>query len=151
MQESKLIRYELGSRSATAIATASHGYDLAPDAEMLAISAVDPAAKVETIRIITKDGQALRDIVRLKPKERIFCITWSSDGKWIYFGRQSEKGIDIHRVPAAGGNSVPTGLHTDALTDIAVNPGGTKIAYYDRAGSDLWRVDGIPEALSKLP
>ena len=148
---SKLIRYDLASRSATAIAIVNHSYDLAPGGEMLAISGADPASKVETIRMITKDGQAVRDVVRLKPEERIVGMTWSSDGKWIYFGRQSQGGIEIHRVSPAGGSSVSTGVRTRALTDIAVHPSGTKIAYFDRAGSDLWRVDGIVEALAKLP
>jgi Tol biopolymer transport system component len=147
----KLIRYDLASRSATPIATVNHSYDLAPTGDLLGASAVDPASKVETIRILTKDGQTVRDVVRLNPDERIIGVTWSSDGKWIYFGRQSRDGVEIHRVSPAGGNSIPTGVRTSALTDIAVHPSGTKIAYFDRGGSDLWRVDGIAEALAKLP
>jgi Tol biopolymer transport system component len=148
---SKLIRYDLASRSVTAIANANQIYDLSPDGELLALSALDPVSNIATIRIITKGGQPLRDVIRLTPQERIIGMTWSPDGKWIYFGRGSHGGVEIHRVSPAGGNSVFTGLRTGAMTDIVLHPSGTKIAYFDRGGSDLWRVDGIDEALAKLP
>ena len=148
---SSLIRYDLASRSATAIAAVNHYYDLDPDGEMLAISGIDPASKGATLRIITKDGQPLRDVIRLNPQERIFGITWSPDRKWIYFGRGSRLGVEIHRVSVAGGDSTFTGLRSGAMTDIVLHPNGTKIAYFDRSGSDLWRVDGIDELLARLP
>lgn len=148
---SKLIRYDLASRSKTAIGIVNQNYDLSPDGQLLAISALDPRSKIELLRIITKDGQLVRDVIRLNPEERILGMDWSSDGKWIYFGRGSEHGVEIHRVSPGGGNSVFTGLRTGAMTDIVLHPKGTKIAYFDRGGSDLWRVDGIDEALAKLP
>jgi Tol biopolymer transport system component len=148
---SKLIRHDLTSRSGTALATGNPVCDLSPDGQLLAVSALDPTSKVEILRIITKDGQLLRDVVRLSPEERIMGMAWSSDGKWIYFGRGSRLGVEIHRVSAAGGDSTFTGLRTGALTDISLHPNGTKIAYFDRSGSDLWRVDGIDELLAKLP
>ena len=117
---------------------------------MLAVSVLDPTSKMELLRIITKDGQLLRDVIRLNPGERILGMAWSSDGKWIYFGRAGKEGVEIHRVSPTGGNSVFTGLRTGAMTDISLHPNGTKIAYFDRGGSDLWRVDGIDDALGKL-
>lgn len=148
---SKVIRYDLTSRSGTVLATVNPIYDLSPDGQLLAVSVLDPSSKLEILRIITKDGQVLRDVIRLNPEERILGMAWSSDGKWIYFGRGSRLGVEIHRVSVAGGDSTFTGLRTGALTDIFLHPNGTKIAYFDRSGSDLWRVDGIDELLAKLP
>jgi len=148
---SKLIGYDLTSRSGTTLATMNQFYDLSRDGQFLAVAASDPTSKIEMIRIITNDGQLLRDVIRLNPEERILGMAWSSDGKWIYFGRGSSLGVEIHRVSPAGGKSVFTGLRTGAMTDISLHPNGTKIAYFDRGGSDLWRVDGIDEALAKLP
>ena len=95
---SKLIRYDLTSQSATALATENQIYDLSPDGQLLAVSALDPTSKIELLRIITKDGQLLRDVIRLKPEERILGMAWSSDSKWIYFGRARKEGVEIHRV-----------------------------------------------------
>src|SRR5690242_16093469 len=140
----RLIRYELASRSASTLQTAvNQVYALAPDGELLAISTLDVESKTETLRIITKDGLPVREVVRLKPEERILGMAWSADGKWIYFGRGTRQGVEIHRVSPAGGSSVSTGIRTGAMTDIVLHPRGTKIAYFDRVGSDLWRVDGI--------
>jgi len=148
---SKLIGYDLTSRSGTALATVNQFYDLSRDGQFLAVAASDPTSKIEMIRVITKDGQLLRDVIRLNPEERILGMAWSSDGKWIYFGRGSSLGVEIHRVSPAGGKSVFTGLRSGAMTDISLHPNGTKIAYFDRGGSDLWRVDGIDEVHAKLP
>jgi Tol biopolymer transport system component len=148
---SKLIRYDLASRTATTIATVNRAYDLASSGEMLAISTPDPSSKTETLRIVSKDGHVLRDLVRLKPEEQIVALTWSSDGRWVYFGLLSKGGADIRRISPSGGNSVSTGLRIGYLMHIAVHPSGAKIAYFYRSTGDLWRVDGITEALAKLP
>jgi Tol biopolymer transport system component len=148
---SKLVRYDLTSRTATTIATVNRAYDVASNGEMLAISSPDPSSRTETLRILSKDGQVLRDLVRLKPEERIVALTWSSDGKWIYFGLLSKGGADIRRISPAGGNSVPTGLRIGYLMHMAVHPSGAKITYFHRSAGELWRVDGISEALAKLP
>jgi hypothetical protein len=148
---SKLIRYDLASRTAMTIATANRVYDLASSGEMLAIAAPDPSTTTETLRIVSRDGQVLRDLVRLKPDERIVALTWSFDDKWIYYGVLSKGGADIRRISSAGGNSVSTGLRIGYLMHMAVHPSGAKIAYFHRSPGELWRVDGISEALAKLP
>jgi Tol biopolymer transport system component len=147
----KLIRYDVSSGLARSIAVVSHNYDLSPDGEHLVIPAVDSVSKAAAVRIITKDGQPVRDLIRLKPEERILGVTWSPDGKWIYFGRGGDSGPEIHRVAVSGGASTSTGLQTTGWPDIAVHPSGSRIAYLGRGGAELWRVDGLSEALTRLP
>jgi phosphoserine phosphatase RsbU/P len=77
----KLIRHDLRSGKAVTIATVTHSFDLAPDGKQLAIPSVDVASKTPTLRIITTDGQPVRDLVRLKPEERIGGLTWSARRK----------------------------------------------------------------------
>ena len=100
---SKLIRYDLASRMAKSIATVNHTYDLAPDGSQLVIPFFDSSAKVMIVRVIDKDGQPVRQLVRLQPEERVTSLAWSPDGKWIYFARGTRMGVEIHRVPATEG------------------------------------------------
>ena len=76
----KLIRHDLTSGKAVPYRHLSQAYDLAPDGKHLVIPFFDGASKIPTIRIITKDGQPVRDLVRLKPEERVRGLTWSPDG-----------------------------------------------------------------------
>ena len=71
MTGGKLIRYDLGSGAGTTIAIVNHVYDLAPDGEHLVIPFFDASAKAMTLRVITKDGHNVRELVRLRPDERV--------------------------------------------------------------------------------
>lgn len=147
---SRLIRYDLESGTAAFIATVNHTYDVSPDGEQLVIPFVDAASKSTLLRIINREGQPVRDLVRIKPTETIHAISWSPDGRWIYFGKGTESDIEIVRVSVAGGDPVPTGLRTFGFPDIVVHPSGKKIVYLDRVAGELWRVDGVEEALARM-
>jgi Tol biopolymer transport system component len=147
---SRLIRYDLPSGTAVPIATADSTYDLSPDSEQLVIPFVDTTSKTAGLRIINRNGQPVRDVVRLKPDERIAVVAWSPDGQWIYFGRGSDRAIEIDRVSVTGGNPTSTGLRTSGFPDLAVHPSGKQLIYMDRAPSELWRVDGIEGALARV-
>jgi Tol biopolymer transport system component len=147
---SKLIRYDLTSGTRVPIATVDHTFDVSPDGEQLVIPFLDPASKRVAIRIIDKAGNQIRDLLRLNPDERIVRVVWSPDGKWIYFGKGTDQTVEIDRVSIAGGKPMRTGLLPSGVPDIEIHPDGTKIAYLDRGASELWRVDGIDEALARL-
>ena len=110
----------------------------------------DGASKTPTIRIITKDGQPVRDLVRLKPGERIHGLTWSPDGEWIYFGLGAQTETELRRVPVSGGPVTDTGLRTSMWPDFVVHPKGTHLAFLKRAPTEMWRVDGVRVALARL-
>lgn len=147
----KLIRHDLTTGAAQSIATINHNYDLSPDGEYLVVPFFEKVANVMVLRVITQGGQPVRDLIRMKPGEHIRGLAWSPDGRWIYFGRGNERGLDIHRVAASGGASISTGLRTSSIPDLIVHPDGTRIAYLDRGSTELWRIDGVNEALARLP
>jgi len=147
---SRLIRYDLPSGTAVPIATVDSTYDLSPDSEYLVIPFVDTTSKNAGLRIINRNGQHVRDVARLKPDERIAVVAWSPDGQWIYFGKGSERAIEIDRVSVAGGNPTSTGLRTSGSPDLVVHPSGKQLIYLERAPSELWRVDGIEGALARV-
>lgn len=147
---SRVIRYDLLSGTAVPIAAADNTYDLSPDGEQLVIPFVDATSKTAGLRIINQNGQPVRDVVRLKPDERIAVVAWSPDGQWIYFGRGSERAIEIDRVSVAGGNPTSTGLRTSGFPDLGVHPSGKQLVYMEHAPSELWRLDGIDRALASM-
>jgi Tol biopolymer transport system component len=147
---SKLIRYDVTSGAGVPIATVDHTYDISPDGEQLVIPFLDAASKRVAIRIIDKNGRPIRDLVRLNPDERTVRVAWSPDGKWIYFAKGTDQAVEIDRVSVAGGKPMPTGLRISGTPDFDIHPDGTKIAYLNRGASELWRVDGINEALARL-
>jgi Tol biopolymer transport system component len=151
MAQSKLIRYDLGVGRGVSIATVSYPYDLAPDGDHLVIPLLDTASKRMTIQVIMSDGQPVRELVRLRPDERVMSLAWAPDGKWIYFGRGTDAGVEIHRVAANGGVTTFTGLRTSTWPELVVHPSGNQIALTDSSGTELWRVDGLLPILARLP
>jgi Tol biopolymer transport system component len=148
---SKLMRYDLVSGRGSPIATVNQTYDLAPDGDHLVIPLLDAASKRMTIQVITSDGQPVRELVRLGPDERVMSLAWAPDGKWIYFGRGTEAGVEIHRVAATGGATTFTGLRTSTWPDLVVHPDGNQVAFLDTSGTELWRVEGLSPILARPP
>jgi len=146
----RLMRRDLISETAQSIATLSHVYDLAPDGEHLVIPVIETGTNQMVLRIITKDGKPMRDIVRFAPDERISGLCWSPDGKWIYFGRMADAKAELYRVSVGGGAPKATGLRVAVFADLAVHPKGDRIAYSAPQRTDLWRLDGVADARARL-
>ncbi len=89
-----------------------------------------------TILVVPAAGGSAREIFRLREDEQIQelgGLTWSSDGKWVYFCRGKYRrygdNIELWRVSAAGGEPQFMGLKMDGLRDLAVSPDGSQLAF----------------------
>jgi Tol biopolymer transport system component len=74
---------------------------------------------------------------------RIGTLTWSPDGKYVFFVRADQKSERqmLFRVPSAGGEPQETGISTPGtLKNPDVHPDGRRIAYTttQRVPSELW-------------
>jgi dipeptidyl aminopeptidase/acylaminoacyl peptidase len=72
--------------------------------------------------------------------------TWSHDGRWIYFESEREDGVQIWRIPAAGG---PASRLTKNTGVVALESVDGKLLYYSKVSEPgLWSmpVEGGPES-----
>jgi Tol biopolymer transport system component len=72
--------------------------------------------------------------------------TWSHDGRWIYFESEREDGVQIWRIPAAGG---PASRLTKTTGVVALESVDGKLLYYSKVSEPgLWSmpVEGGPES-----
>jgi Tol biopolymer transport system component len=62
--------------------------------------------------------------------------TWSHDGKWIYFESEREDGLEIWKVPAAGGNATRLTKNGGAMALESLD--GKLLFYSNNAAPGLW-------------
>jgi hypothetical protein len=93
-----------------------------PSNDQIAVHAWDPADKVARLFTVRADGSDYTELMKgLRGGIRIPKLTWSADGRWVYFtvlGDKDERGEEKHRVmriAAAGGTPEFTGIEVTRL------------------------------------
>jgi Tol biopolymer transport system component len=83
------------------------------------------------LRVVPTNGGDARELARFEQPVRQNqprCITWSPDGRYVYYCRSdSNDVVETFRVPVTGGASTSTGLKGPGAGDIEISPDGTRI------------------------
>ena len=137
-----------------------YGFAVSPDNHTLAIVAgVNNDCRLFTIGL---DGSSEHELYRFKLTYWGWAqvVTWTHDGRSIYFGLEGEAGTaearvnHIMRIPASGGDPEPVGVSIRANAIrlpqfIGLSPDDSQILYStDEANVDqVWALDNVQAAL----
>ena len=108
-QEGRLYRFDISSRSATAINTGfatrnNNDHVLSFDGRMMAIShhaAEDSGASI-VYTVPTTGGTP----TRVTAKGPSYLHGWSPDGRWLVYTGQRTGELDVYKIPVGGGNEI---------------------------------------------
>jgi Tol biopolymer transport system component len=127
---------------------------LSPDGKALALLMAVRSGKSVSSRILivptdgTKETQIFED-QHPSDLRAHYGITWSPDGKYVYFTRGAtvEK-CQLWRMPVTGGSPEPTGLISPMLRSASIGPGGkTTFAGGVPETFELWALDNLQSIL----
>jgi Tol biopolymer transport system component len=127
-----------------------------PDGRTLAYATqeVDGRARHAILRV--RDGSGTtRELMRAEAPDWLMLQSWAPDGRSVYVVRQfrgrpgaASERREIWRVPIDGSPPLSTGLRTQLLRDVAVNPDGRTLAYVD--GAPTWQIVAM-EGIAQSP
>ena len=144
-QEGRLYRFDLATRSASAINTGfatrnNNDHVLSFDGRMLGLShhtAEDSGASI--IYTVPASGGAPRRVTAKGPS---YLHGWSPDGRWLVFTGQRNDELDVYRIPASGGDELRL-TSTPGLDDGPEYTPDGKYIYFNssRTGRmQIWRM-----------
>jgi len=111
-------------------------------------SACDPTALVEGRRTPGFSGQYEIYVIHSSagPPQRLtrhpsndVAPSWSSDGKWVYFGSSRSGTYQLYKMPAAGGEALQL-TRKGGYAALESPDGKTLYCAKDFAGASIWRV-----------
>ena len=146
VQEGRIYRFDLASRTAAAINTGfatrnNNDHVLSFDGRMLAISnhLPDDSGAASIVYTVPVSGGTPRRITAKGPS---YLHGWSPDGRWLVYVGQRNGEYDIYKIPAAGGEEIR--LTTSAGLDDGpeYSPDGRYIYFSSvRSGRmQIWRM-----------
>jgi TolB protein len=109
VQEGRLYRFDLSSRSAAAINTGfatrnNNDHVLSFDGQMMAIShhAVEDSGASIVYTVAATGGTP----TRVTAKGPSYLHGWSPDGRWLVYTGQRNGEFDVYKIPATGGDEI---------------------------------------------
>ena len=144
-QEGRLYRFDLASRSATAINTGfatrnNNDHVLSFDGRMLGLShhaAEDSGASI--IYTVPTTGGTPTRVTANGPS---YLHGWSPDGRWLVYTGQRGRELDVYKIPVTGGDEIRL-TNTPGLDDgPEFTPDGTYIYFNSSRGGrmQIWRM-----------
>jgi Tol biopolymer transport system component len=131
---------------------------VSPDGTMVALpcrTRSGSAQNLQGIRIYSIGGKLLRT---LDDEHVVSAPTWTADGRWVVYSRQTAAGSDLYAAAADEEDAAPVRLTTgDTLDELAVvTPDGSTLVFVRRAspGADgvLYRTDlEVTDATIRAP
>jgi Tol biopolymer transport system component len=117
----------------------------APDGSATLAAVRNSPPGFNSLRIITRGGATVRELVRLKQPERFTAaFAWSRDSRWVFFAKNNGSETELFRIPAAGGPVESTGLRRPMILFVSVHPDGKRLAYQGgEPNLELWALDGF--------
>ena len=98
---------------------------------------IAPAAGGETRELLTKSGYSEKT-----------GLAWTPDGRYLLFGKWNaeEKGTELWRIPAEGGEPQSLGLTMKKMECLSIHPDGRRIAFTGPGptpGDEVWVMEDI--------
>jgi Tol biopolymer transport system component len=145
VQEGRLYRFDLATRTATAISTDfatrnNNDHVLSFDGRLLGISNHSPDdSGASIVYVVPVDGGVPRRVTAKGPS---YLHGWSPDGKWLVYTGQRDQEFDVYKIPVEGGEEIRL-TNTPGLDDgPEYSPDGAYIYFNSvRTGRmQLWRM-----------
>jgi Tol biopolymer transport system component len=126
------------------------GTAISPDGSTLAVIAGEGINY--HLLLMKPDGSEQRDVYKFK----LYFVgwgqtlTWSHDGRWLYFGAGENARVQIVRLASTGGTAEPIGVELGTgLHYIALSPDDSQIVYdtSEISVTQIWALDNVFGAL----
>lgn len=144
-QEGRLYRFDLASKTATAINTDfatrnNNDHVLSFDGKMLAISNHSPAdSNVSIVYTVPTMGGVPKRVTAKGPS---YLHGWSPDGRWLVYVGQRNDEFDIYKIPVTGGDEIRLTTSRGLDDGPEYTPDG-KYIYFNSARTgrmQIWRM-----------
>jgi Tol biopolymer transport system component len=127
---------------------------LSPDGTRLAFSTKGPKTDSSYLRIIPAQGGESRVLLTAEPQATIVPISWTSNGKEIFFaklsGSRQAQTRELYSIGAEGGElrKLPFPFATDSINDLCVHPDGQRVAFTaGKQKTEIWVMENfLPKA-----
>jgi Tol biopolymer transport system component len=110
---------------------------ISPDAQRLA-AICNPTPKRYSLIVVPTAGGVPRELHDIDSEEGAWT-TWTSDGRWILFGRDANVWI----IAAEGGAARRIDFGVSEIRDLRVQPGGNKVVFWYNKGARSNSQEGL--------
>jgi Tol biopolymer transport system component len=140
---------------------------LSPDGLQVAVTLFEQPTRSFVLKVLPVAGGEARELVRAKDPEVIVqdSLSWSSDSRYIVFGRaettsQEQQGLfpagrksQLFAISSRGGEPHALGVAMDSANSVSFDPTGRHIAFAaGRAKSEIWVMENfLPKLKEALP
>jgi len=117
-------------------------FALSDDGSALAVAQILDGSTV--VSVLSASGGLPRELLRVPAPDRVNSLTWSRDGKYVLYTRQSsaEMAGELWRVSVTGGTPTPIGLGMKNMTGLRVHPDGRRVGFTGGEGQmEVWTMD----------
>lgn len=146
-----IVARDLGTGQERQIHSDARHFALSPDGRFLAVLREDLPTKPAALEIVALDTGQSRELLRV-PDPVVFykVLTWSADGRFLFFNGAPGRTTELWRVAVENGASEKLGIAMEGLLQVRVHPDGRRIAFFaSQLGGELWAMEQFlpaPEA-----
>ncbi|HYB96905.1 MAG TPA: tetratricopeptide repeat protein [Vicinamibacterales bacterium] len=158
--QSVVARFEVNTGMTTQVATvtgnhAFTSFAISPDGGQIATIRYDGSARRLVVDVLPIAGGAAREIFseNATGPTAYSGLAWSRDQRHVLFVRENALGRtgglpggSIWKIPLSGGPAQPTGIAMPGMVrHLAMNPGGTRVAFAVAGGDDpaVWSIENF--------
>jgi len=116
---------------------------LSPDGESLAFAVGGGGER--SIMLMPSTGGVPRELARFQTENdyNVFAVTWSTDGRYVFYVRPWDGTRGLWRVPVSGGPPEEVEL-SGIWTGISFHPDGRRLAFETRqTGAEIWVMENF--------
>ena len=129
---------------------------LSPDGRQVALTLVEQETRSSMLKVLPVTAGEARELLTVKEPETVAggSLTWSSDSRYIVFGRgrasSNEPKTELFAISPRGGEPHALGLAMDFVRDVSFHPDGRHLAFAASAGKDKIEVWVMENFLPRL-
>jgi Tol biopolymer transport system component len=134
---------------------------LSPDGSELAFGIADPAAvppespkqirlhQGGRIMVMPSGGGEAREVFQVREPSAVTDVSWSSDGRYLFFRQRDDGGTTIMRVPREGGEAERM-WEAERMGAWAPSPDGRQVAFWVQENeAEIWVMENLVAALKE--
>jgi len=121
--------------------------DLSPDGNRLVFGTENSDDGTWSILIMPISGGEPRELCKLHESERIRFITWTPDGKYVFFTENTKKVSALWRISPEGGDPQKLWQSDKRISGLSIHPDGQQIAFStSEHDEEIWVMENfLPE------